>query len=237
MQLLELRVRKPTVVEFYQKILGFHRRDGNLLFFPGQSTALKVRQSYDCPKTTASPTDGFWKLGITVPDLDETYRKLHEAGVEISKPSQFRDIGYLAHLRDPEGLTWELLAHKFHGVPNPDELCFRLGQVTLRINDPQKSIPFYQTLGLKLLSVQPVEPYRFTLYFLAETDEAPPNPNLESVENREWLWQRPYTTLELQHVWDGGIQPADNGGVGYQCLQFKDGTRELLDPDGHRLRV
>jgi hypothetical protein len=31
-------------------------------------------------------------------------------------------------------------------------------------------------------------------------DETPPNPeNLEAVENREWLWQRPYTTLEIQY--------------------------------------
>ncbi len=39
------------------------------------------------------------------------------------------------------------------------------------------------------------------MYFLAYTDEEPPHPDIESVDNREWLWQRPYTMLELQHIW------------------------------------
>ncbi|MEM7044079.1 MAG: VOC family protein, partial [Pseudomonadota bacterium] len=55
-------------------------------------------------------------------------------------------------------------------------------------------------LGMTLLSIQPVTDYGFTLYFLAFTDERPPHDDLEAVGNREWLWQRPYTTLELQHV-------------------------------------
>lgn len=50
------------------------------------------------------------------------------------------------------------------------------------------------------LSVQPVQPYGFTLYFYAFTDEVPPNPDLEAVENRTWVYQRPYSVLEIQHV-------------------------------------
>eukprot|EP00438_Fugacium_kawagutii_P006511 Skav209104 [mRNA] locus=scaffold179:131723:132052:+ [translate_table: standard] len=77
---------------------------------------------------------------------------------------------------------------------------FVIGQITTRITDAQRSLEFYQkVLKMKLLSVQPVEPHRFTLYFLAYTEENPPKSDLEAVENREWLWQRPYTTLELQH--------------------------------------
>ena len=53
---------------------------------------------------------------------------------------------------------------------------------------------------MKLLSIQQVEAYGFTLYFLAFTDETPPNEDLNSIEIREWLWQRPYTTIELQHI-------------------------------------
>ena len=77
---------------------------------------------------------------------------------------------------------------------------FVIGQITTRITDPKPSLEFYQkVLRMKLMSVQPVTPYRFTLYFLAYTEEDPPNADVEAVENREWLWQRPYTTLELQH--------------------------------------
>ena len=52
---------------------------------------------------------------------------------------------------------------------------------------------------MTLLSIQPVPNYGFTLYFLAFTEERPPIADLEAVGNREWLWQRPYTTLEFQH--------------------------------------
>ena len=76
-----------------------------------------------------------------------------------------------------------------------------IGQITLRCSNIEKSLEFYQEiLGMKLLSIQQVEAYGFTLYFLAFTDETPPNEDLNSIEIREWLWQRPYTTLELQHV-------------------------------------
>ena len=56
---------------------------------------------------------------------------------------------------------------------------------------------------MKLLSRQQVTVYGFELYFLAAVSEEEaakmPNPNdVDSVGNREWLWQRDYTTLELQ---------------------------------------
>ncbi|MGY8690777.1 MAG: VOC family protein [Verrucomicrobiales bacterium] len=75
----------------------------------------------------------------------------------------------------------------------------RLGQVSLTVRDAEESLAFYRdTLGMGLLSRQEVPAHGFTLYFLAFTDEQPPNPSIDAVENREWLWQRPYTTLELR---------------------------------------
>ena len=71
----------------------------------------------------------------------------------------------------------------------------------MRSSNIKESLKFYQEIiGMKLLSIQPVVQYNFTLYFLAFTDEKPPNENLHGIEIREWLWQRPYTTLELQYV-------------------------------------
>jgi hypothetical protein len=51
-------------------------------------------------------------------------------------------------------------------------------------------------------------PVRFglSLYFLAFTDEAPPEP-LDSPANRAWLWTCEFTQLELQH-WHG-FEPAE----------------------------
>jgi hypothetical protein len=60
---------------------------------------------------------------------------------------------------------------------------------------------------MRLLSRQVVETRGFTLYFLACTDERPPHENIESVDNREWLWKRPYTMVELQHIWGTETKP------------------------------
>jgi len=178
----------------------------------------------------------YWKIGLATDDVDafagqinrlaaEHTPQLAEAGVvgRVGKGSQFLDIGYLTHLRDPAGFTIELLQTTFEqssalrkqliteraaaaGLTStsvgPGALA--VGQITTRITDPKASLAFYQdVLGMRLLSVQPVTPHRFTLYFLAWTDEQPPaQQDVEAVENREWCWQRPYTTLELQHSWD-----------------------------------
>lgn len=51
---------------------------------------------------------------------------------------------------------------------------------------------------MKLLCKENVSVYGFYLYFLAFTDDEPPNSNPEAVENREWTYQRQCTVIELQ---------------------------------------
>jgi len=182
--------------------------------------------------------DGYWKIGITLRDVDMARERLIAAGIEVNKPTQFRDIGYLCHLADPSGYNIELLQHDFAAnfcTARVDPQCPlgsipTLGQITLRIKDPTPSLHFYCTLlGMKLLSRQVVSPYRFTLYFLACSDEQPPDADIDAIGNREWLWKRPYTSLELQHNWDTPSdfrysQQADNA-LGFRGIGFE--TREL----------
>ena len=82
---------------------------------------------------------------------------------------------------------------------------------------------FYRgSLGMKLLVREDVSQFGFVLYFLAFTDEKPPNPNVDAVENREWLYQRPYTVLELQVFQDGSehkFVPLDDQSFGFMVSQ------------------
>merc|ERR1719291_464416 len=72
---------------------------------------------------------------------------------------------------------------------------------------------------MKLLCWYPVGDYGFDLYFLAFTDDEPPDPNLEGVANREWTYSRPYTTLELQVAGRGGRHTvASPGAIGWQGM-------------------
>lgn len=105
----------------------------------------------------------------------------------------------------------------------------RLARLTLRIGNPGSSLRLYQhALGMRLLSRQVISEHQFTLYFLACTDESPPDTDIDAVANREWLWQRPYTTLELQHVWRRDWQGLTNSiaaDAGFRHISFA--TRDL----------
>ena len=272
-----LRIGDPErSLRFYRERLGLQlveeardlqgREDSWRLAFPATEGAL-LELRHLGGREAAVPylhgrDDLYWKIGITLPDVDLARTRLLEAGVAVDEARQFRDIGYLCHLADPDGFQIELLQHRFQAnhrpqAPDPSSPLGQpagFGQITIRVGDPAASLAFYQALGLRLLSIQPVAPYGFTLYFLASTAEAPPVADLEAVENREWLWQRPYPTLELQHRWGETAptaryrshddQPLGFAGLAFSCpdparvtqaLQeagFADSTR---DPDGTRI--
>ena len=100
------------------------------------------------------------------------------------------------------------------------------------------ALAFYRDrLGMALLSVQPVPDYGFTLYFLAFTEERPPQDDLEAIGNREWLWKRPYTTLELQHFGDAAtaFSLPDAGALGFAGVVITGAGEEaatLIDEGG-----
>lgn len=156
-------------------------------------------------------SDVYWKIGLSLADVDTARSHLISHGVHVTQPRQFRDIGYLCHLNDPFGYSVELLQRDFqHNFCSERIKSFlnptfalrqqtHVGQITLRVSDIEKSLRFYESsMGMKLLSRQNI-PDMFDLYFLACTDEKPPSDNVNDVEIREWLWKRPYTTLELQY--------------------------------------
>ena len=73
-----------------------------------------------------------------------------------------------------------------------------LNLVTLRASNISKIEASLVAAGLKLLSTQDVPSHGFTLYFYGFTSELPPNSNSRAVENRTWVYQRPFTVLEIQ---------------------------------------
>ena len=235
-----LNVASPdSLAKFYIDRLGMavHTEDENqILSFPGQGASLELRKSRDTGRYTHQPGDRYWKIGITLPNVDVAHGQLHDAGVQVSEPHQFGDIGYMCHLSDPDGFSIELLQHHFEtnrpsGLGDTDQRLgggAQIGQVTLRCTDIASTLAFYHDqMGMTLLSVQPVNTYGFTLYFLAFTDEVPPNSDLKAVVNREWLWQRPYTTLEIQHLEKPGavVQPSDEERVGFGGLVLSGADR------------
>ncbi|WP_371224825.1 VOC family protein [Roseovarius sp. 2305UL8-3] len=200
---------------FYQNQLGMtvhDRCDGVRVGYHGDDADLIFRQGTRGISYCHSRDDRYWKIGITLPNLDLACDRLKRDGVAVSAPHQFQDIGYMAHLTDPEGFQIELLQHTFEGEPRTSEGDpliplgggATVGQVTYRTADISSELKQYRDkLGMRLISLQPVHSYGFDLYFLTLSADQPPEKDIESVTNRPWLWQRPYTLLEFQHFPEG----------------------------------
>ena len=181
-----------------------------------QSALVEFRSSLkqSTPRKNYNPqpsSDVYWKIGLSLADADTARSKLVRQDVEATSPRQFQDIRYMCHLSDSFGFSLKLPQHDFQSNFSSERVQASLqpnlalgqqvhiGQITLRVSDINRSLQFYQsTLGMKLLSIQSI-PNMFNLYFLACTDEKPPSDDVNTMEIREWLWKRPYTTLELQH--------------------------------------
>lgn len=240
---LRLCVPDPdSLAGFYTERLGMRARpgpDGGVrLGYPGPDADLLLSPGGAPHSQTGA--DRYWKIGLCLPDLDLAVDQLRAAGVAVSTPQQFQDIGYLCHLTDPAGLVIELLQEDFAGDRPPGAGTAslplgggaHLGQITLRTGDTATDLAFYRSLGLRLLSHQPVPTHGFDLYFLADTDETAPDPDLTAVVNRPWLWKRPYTTLEFQHR--PGLQPTPTAAL--LGLDLSGLTTPQTDPAGTPLR-
>ena len=201
----QLRLRVPDVEcvkKFYCDILGMTITDKGLCY---AADGLKlVFEQTATKKRSSTGRDGYWKIGITVKDLNSVVNDVRKAGVEVSEPLQFKDIGYVSHMKDPSGLGIELLQQGFEGKSKPGgpiQEQATLAHITLRIADLSRAREICERdFGMRLMSVQGVPEYKFTLYFYSWSDEELPDSDVTSVANREWLWARSYPLLELQHL-------------------------------------
>lgn len=226
---LTLNVNNPESLSvFYRDILSMRPMQSGL-GYGGIGAELCLNKHSDPAKYQPGPVDRYWKIAITLPDLDLAVAWLRQHNVDVSDPHQFRDIARMTHLRDPEGHVIELIQHQFEDTQprtkgNPDLPLgggAEIGLITLRTTDIEAELAQYQALGMKYLSRQALTDIGFDLYFLACTDEVQPDPNVNAVSNREWLWQRPYTVLEFQHLLNGPeVQMPQEGQPGYAGISF-----------------
>lgn len=223
-------------------------------------------------KMTSPTRDSiYWKIGLALEDVDASGEAHAKNGGCWQGAAQFVDVGYLGFTTDPAGFSVEFLQTTFEenvhvreqrklAAGSEGPLAQRqdpvVGQITVRVASAQRSVAWYQdVLGMRLLCIEPVPKYNFDLYFLAFTLDTPPVPDdLRHISNREWLYQRPYTTLEIQHR-TAGSQSITNvdlepGMGGFESISVCVGLEKYLelsalmdsdgvvrDPDGMKVRV
>ena len=143
------------ISEFYSEILGMSVEENNICRYPGDGAQIKLIQTRSSSKASEAnkKKSVYWKIGLSLPDVDLARSKILQfGGIEVSTPTQFRDIGYLCHLADPEGRSIELLQHSFASnfvkpVENPEMALGQdslIGQITLRCSDISKSLQLYR---------------------------------------------------------------------------------------------
>ncbi|MGI9278599.1 MAG: VOC family protein [Endozoicomonas sp.] len=194
---------RPQESDFEHCFLAYPQTQGALL-------ELVCRQGVK-PEVASQPsrTEGYWKFSISVVDLQRARQSLIDSGVSsVGESFEVPDVAFLCHLQDPDGYWIELIQQTFKkNTPALlDDLkasvwysaCLNLS--TLRSRDIDASLTFYEQIGLRLVSRQEVPDRNMTLYFLSGLEEPAPLDDVDAVEIREWLWQRPYTLLELQHI-------------------------------------
>jgi catechol 2,3-dioxygenase-like lactoylglutathione lyase family enzyme len=206
-------------------------------------------------KQTVFPKDknaleGYWKFSISIKDVEIARGNLIKQGVDVPPAVQVPNVAYLCHFYDPDGYCLELIQHKFehHHQKEQENKNFILGNqpvlslITYRVKDIHKSLDFYiNTLGLKLYSKMDVSAREFELYFLAPHQESLPNEkDIQSLDNIEWMWQRPYTLIELQYIpknkEDNTFTYAVGKKTGFNRLSFiADEEKTMTDPDGYSI--
>jgi catechol 2,3-dioxygenase-like lactoylglutathione lyase family enzyme len=227
--IIRIRCQNPKgLLKFYHDILGMELLADDVVGYGGAEAALQFLPGTE--PYQPGPHDLYWKVALAVPNIELAHQQLTEKGVSVGVPRQFRDVGYLAHFQDPEGFTIELIEHSFEGERRDEPIDPKrlgggahLNLLTLRTADIRPIQEACAAWGMRQLSIQPVECNGFTLYFFAFTDEQPPSSNLMAIENRTWVYQRPYTVLEVQHLHDAEqvlkISGSQSGYLGAQVMQ------------------
>jgi len=219
---LLLRANDPIAQRrFYCEILGMQEFGNGDVGYTEQEAKIRFLPANAPYKP--KPGDLYWKIALGVPDIELACRQLVQRGIEVSAPNQFQDVGYLAKFTDPEGFTVELIEHWFKGSRQEEEINLsqlgggaHLNLITLRAVDIEPIQKICTDLGMAPLSIQPVDSHGFTLYFFAFTSQRPPSSDLTSIKNRQWLYQRKYTLLEVQHLRNvDNITVPDDSSAGY----------------------
>jgi lactoylglutathione lyase len=114
--------------------------------------------------------DGFGHVAVNCIDVYASSEALEASGVPFKKrPDEGRMKG-LAFVKDPDEYWVEVIKRGGdHKIENP----YNFSQTMLRIKDPALSLPFYESLGMKVIDTRHFGPDKgaFSLYFLGTPAE------------------------------------------------------------------
>jgi len=142
--------------------------------------------------------DGFGHVAFHVNSVYQTTEELLEENVSFKKKPDEGNMKGIAFAYDPDSYWVELVKRSTkHNLTSKANFS----QTMLRIKDPSKSIPFYQALGLTVLTEKHFPQWKFSLYFLGclEEGETCPGEGATDEEISAFVNSRHRPVLELTH--------------------------------------
>lgn len=115
------------------------------------------------PERPGPGRDGFGHIAFNTEDVHQACAQLEQKGVRFKKRPNEGKMPNIAFVLDPDGYWVEIVGRK--GFAPNIKNAFNLSQTMLRIKDPEKSIAFYEALGMTLVRKSPASD--FCNYFLA----------------------------------------------------------------------
>lgn len=117
----------------------------------------------EAPGLASPGRDGFGHIAFNTDDVVTASAELEAQGVAFKKRPHEGRMPNIAFALDPDGYWVEIVSRK--GFAPDIRNRFNLSQTMMRIKDPEKSLPFYQALGMTLIRTSPASD--FCNYFLA----------------------------------------------------------------------
>lgn len=234
-------------LDFYQNLLGmqvinsFDSQDGKHYQLSFEEVAINAERKQalleliDISETEQaeqlniapqpSQTEGYWKFSIAVNDLEATREDLINKGLsqigECFQVSPTGELAYLCHLQDPNGYCIELIQKTLKSNPIQQSDSPTLNLSTIRVKNAEKSIQYYEKLGMSLIYTFRADMRGMSLYFLIDKAHQPVLDAIPANTIEEKMWQFPHTILELQQF-DG---TADNEDFAYRVNNKPQGIK------------
>jgi len=146
------------------------------------------------------PHRGFGHLACSTLDVYKSCEKLEQLGTKFQKRPDDGRMKGLAFVLDENGYWIEVL-RRSNAIDFKRE--FNFSQTMLRVKDPKKSIPFYESLGMKLVNQKDFSD--FSLFFLADIPHGTKSPeDVKSSEADEFVKSLFNPILEL--TWNHGTE-------------------------------
>ncbi|GMH58876.1 hypothetical protein TrST_g5258 [Triparma strigata] len=198
--------------------------DANKYLWSYPHPTLELTHNYNSPPSHSGngDGDGFGHIAFHVDDVYATTEELLSNDVDFKKKPDEGNMKGLAFAYDPDKYWVEIVKRSpGHSLKLPKNLS----QTMLRIKDPEKSIPFYESLGLTVLLSKHFPQWNFSLYFLGCLDPSEHFPSDGTDEEKSnFVNSRHDPVLELTH---------NHGTEGDASFEYKNGNEAGGQGFGH----